>query len=67
MSCLAFKVFEGKLNVWDKKILYVVINLAVLAYLCRHAANMGLFPINDGDWVAYFPTSVIPERAVWVK
>ena len=54
------------INVILQKLLYVLINIAVLGYLCSHAANMGLFPINSGDWVAYFPNTLITERAVRV-
>lgn len=59
-----FDSFRGKINVIGQKALYIVINLAVLAYLCNHAANMGLFPINSGDWVASFGSSLIPETSV---
>jgi hypothetical protein len=61
-----FTVFGGKISVLPQQALYVVINLAVLGYLCNHAANMGLFPINSGDWVASFPASSIPETSIRV-
>lgn len=60
---IVFAVFGGKINVLAQKALYVVINIGVLAYLCNHAANMGLFPINSGDWIASFGASVIPETS----
>jgi hypothetical protein len=49
--------------VFVQKVLYVLINIAVLGYLCNHAAKMGLFPINSGDWVGSFPPNNITERA----
>lgn len=61
---LAFRVFEGKINLITQKLVYVVISLAVLGYLGNHAANMGLFPINSGDWVALFHSPRVSERAV---
>lgn len=61
-----FKVFDGKISVLAQKALYVVISVAVLGYLGNHAANMGLFPINSGDWVASFPPNTIPERSIRV-
>ena len=60
---VVFKLFEGKINVLGQKGLYILISLAVLGYLCNHAANMGLFPIKSGDWVASFPPNSIPERS----
>ena len=59
-----FASFGGKINTLGQRGLYVLINLAVLGYLCNHAANMGLFPINSGDWVASFPANHIPETSV---
>jgi hypothetical protein len=56
-------MFEGKVNLLGQKGLYIVISIAVLGYLCNHAANMGLFPINSGDWLASFPPNSIPERS----
>jgi hypothetical protein len=61
---VVFLVFGGKINVLAQKALYTLINLAVLGYLCNHAANMGLFPINSGDWVASFGASSVPETSV---
>ena len=61
---LVFVIFEGKIGLFPQKAVYLLINLAVLAYLFNHAANMGLFPIHSGDWVASFPASTIPETAV---
>lgn len=61
---LAFGMFRGKISVVLQKLVYIVINIAVLGYLCNHAANMGLFPINSGDWVASFGASYIPETSV---
>ncbi len=61
-----FAHFRGKVNCLGQQCVYVLINLAVLGYLCNHAANMGLFPINSGDWVASFPVNLIPESATRV-
>jgi hypothetical protein len=58
-----YQVFHGKIGTIPQRALYVLINLAVLGYLCNHAAGMGLFPINSGDWVASFPTNQIPETS----
>ena len=60
----AFQSISGKISTIQYKLIYVAINLAVLGYLCNHAAGMGLFPINSGDWIASFPTSRIPERSI---
>lgn len=59
----AFRMFDGKINVIGQKLVYITLSLAVVGYLANHAANMGLFPINSGDWVSLFHSSRITERS----
>lgn len=62
----AFRMFEGKISLLLQKFVYIVVSVTVLSYLGNHAANMGLFPINSGDWVALFHSPKVIERSVRV-
>ncbi|KAF4657218.1 ER membrane protein complex subunit 4 [Perkinsus chesapeaki] len=58
----AFEQFAA-VNVLLQKLAYIGINLAILAYLANHAANMGILPIASGDWIQFIPEQKVVQSA----
>jgi hypothetical protein len=59
----SFDQFKGvRSSLLPQKLIYLLLNLAILGYLGNKAGHMGLLPIASGDWISILPTQVVLEK-----